>query len=141
MTDTIADGLVDQVAKDRADWLLDAVATATQNRCFLRGDPEYDEVAGEALLLNAEKAIRAAIAAMPPAGRVEEWQPIETAPKDRWILVAEEQIEAPPYDAYAARWHDDGYWMARCGQYVTQSPEPTHWRLLHEPPALSGEGR
>ena len=50
-----------EVAKDRADWLLDAVACATQNRQFLRGEPEYDEVAGEAILLNGEKAISVAI--------------------------------------------------------------------------------
>lgn len=49
------------VVKDRADWLLDAVATATQDRRFLRGDPEYDEVAGGAILRNGEKAIRTAI--------------------------------------------------------------------------------
>lgn len=51
----------DEIIKDRADWLLDAVATATQNRQFLRGEPEYDEVAGEAILLNGEKAIRIAL--------------------------------------------------------------------------------
>lgn len=50
-----------QLAKDRADWLLDAVACATQNRMFLRGDPECDEVACEAILLNCEKAILTAI--------------------------------------------------------------------------------
>lgn len=51
----------EKLAKDRADWLLDAVAGATQNRQFLRGDPEYDEVSGEAILLNGEKAIRVAL--------------------------------------------------------------------------------
>lgn len=50
-----------RIAKDRADWLLDAVATATQDRRFLRGDPAYDAVAGEAILLNGAKAVRAAI--------------------------------------------------------------------------------
>lgn len=50
-----------EIAKDRADWLLDAVATATQNRIFLRGDPAYDDVAGEAILLNGEKAILTAL--------------------------------------------------------------------------------
>lgn len=49
------------IAKERADWLLDAVATATQDRRFLRGDPEYDDVAGEAILLNGEKAILVAL--------------------------------------------------------------------------------
>jgi hypothetical protein len=65
------------------------------------------------------------------------WQPIETAPKDRWILAAEASWEPGVYDAYAAHYHSDGYWMARCGQYVTQSPEPTHWMPLPDPPSLS----
>lgn len=50
------------ISEARADWLLDAVAMATQDKRFLRGDPEYDEVAGEAILMNGEKAIRVAIA-------------------------------------------------------------------------------
>lgn len=54
--------VVDEVAKERADWLLDAIACATQDRRFLRGDPEYDENVGEAILLNGEKAIRVAFA-------------------------------------------------------------------------------
>ena len=49
------------IVKDRADWLVDAVATATQNRALLRGDASEDQVLTEALLLNAEKAIEAAI--------------------------------------------------------------------------------
>lgn len=49
------------LAKDRADWLLDAIAVATQDRRFLRGDPAYDEIAGEAILANAEKAISTAL--------------------------------------------------------------------------------
>ena len=49
------------IAEDRADWLLDAVACATQNRMFLRGDSECDEVACDAILMNGEKAIRLAI--------------------------------------------------------------------------------
>jgi hypothetical protein len=40
-----------------ADWLVDAVATATQDRRFLRGDPAEDTVATEALLLNGKKAM------------------------------------------------------------------------------------
>ena len=48
------------IPKDRADWLLDAIAGATQDRRFLRGDPEYDAVTGGVLLLNAEKALRVA---------------------------------------------------------------------------------
>jgi hypothetical protein len=56
----------DAIAKERADWLLDAVACATQDRRFLRGDPEYDEVLGEAILLNGEKAIHTALSRPSP---------------------------------------------------------------------------
>jgi hypothetical protein len=49
------------IAKERADWLLDAIACATQDRRFLRGEPEYDAVAGDAILMNGEKAILTAI--------------------------------------------------------------------------------
>jgi hypothetical protein len=54
----------EDLARERADWLVDAIATATQNRSFLRGDPEEDEVATEAILLNGHKAIAVAIAAV-----------------------------------------------------------------------------
>lgn len=36
-------------ALEAADWLLDAVACATQDRRLLRGEPEYDGVLGEAI--------------------------------------------------------------------------------------------
>jgi hypothetical protein len=51
----------DAVVADRAEWLIDAIATATQNRMFLRGDPAADDVAIEAIYLNGMKAIGAAI--------------------------------------------------------------------------------
>jgi hypothetical protein len=41
-----------------ADWLVDAVAAATQDRRFLRGDPQEDRVATEAIYENAKKAIQ-----------------------------------------------------------------------------------
>jgi hypothetical protein len=41
-----------------ADWLVDAVATATQNRALLRGDPGEDKVLTEAIYLNGLKAIK-----------------------------------------------------------------------------------
>lgn len=49
---------VEGIAQERADWLLDAIAVATQDRRYLRGSSEYDEVVGEAILLNGAKAIR-----------------------------------------------------------------------------------
>ena len=41
-----------EIAKWCADWLLDGVACATQDRRFLRGEPEYDDVTSEAILGN-----------------------------------------------------------------------------------------
>lgn len=40
-----------------ADWLVDAVAGATQDRRFLRGDPEEDKIATEAIFQNGKKAL------------------------------------------------------------------------------------
>jgi hypothetical protein len=45
-----------------ADWLVDAVAVATQNQALLRGDPAEDKVLTEALYLNGRKAIELALA-------------------------------------------------------------------------------
>lgn len=47
-----------------ADWLVDAVATSTQDRRFLRGEPECDEVACYAIYLNGLKAIQNTINAL-----------------------------------------------------------------------------
>ena len=58
----MADDRVKAIAKERANWVLDAVAAATQDRRFLRGEKEYDAIAGEAILLNSEKAILVALA-------------------------------------------------------------------------------
>lgn len=43
-----------KAAEEAADWMLDAVATATQDRRFLRGEDDYDDVIGEAILVNAK---------------------------------------------------------------------------------------
>ena len=55
--------LLEAIARDRADWLVDAVATSTQDRRYLRGDPECDQVACESIRMNGELAIRAALRA------------------------------------------------------------------------------
>jgi len=44
------------IADEAADWMLDAMACATQDRRWLRGEPEYDTVAGDALLVTAKVA-------------------------------------------------------------------------------------
>ena len=50
------------IVEDRADWLVDAVAGSTQDRQFLRGDPEENCVATEAIEINGKKAIAVALA-------------------------------------------------------------------------------
>ena len=52
---------VDYVVDYWADWLVDAVAFSIQDRRFLRGEPEEDKLATEAIMINAKKAIRNAI--------------------------------------------------------------------------------
>jgi hypothetical protein len=39
-------------AKEAADWLVDAIATALQDRRFLRGDPECETAVVEAIIQN-----------------------------------------------------------------------------------------
>ena len=51
----------EEIAHERADWLVDAVATATQDRRLLRGESECDEVLCEAIYLNGKKAILVAL--------------------------------------------------------------------------------
>jgi len=52
-----------EIAGERADWLIDAIATATQDKTFLRGEPECDEGLCACILANAEKAITTALTA------------------------------------------------------------------------------
>lgn len=51
------------IAEKWADWLVDAVATATQDRRFLRSDEAEDKIATEAIYANGKKAIENAIRA------------------------------------------------------------------------------
>lgn len=61
MTKSIIDAAIEKIAADRADWLVDAVATSAQNRALLRGDPKEDAVLTEAVYANGKKAIEVAI--------------------------------------------------------------------------------
>ena len=65
----MSDDLVKRI-KERGDWLVDAVATSTQNRAFLRGEPECDDVACEAIRMNGEQAMKQI--AKPLIDRIEE---------------------------------------------------------------------
>jgi hypothetical protein len=52
------------LAEKWADWLVDAVAGATQDRRFLRGDAAEDKIATEAIYGNGKKAIENALNAL-----------------------------------------------------------------------------
>ena len=47
----------ESIADDRADWMVDAVAMATQHIRLLKGEPEEDKVLTDAIFLNCRKAI------------------------------------------------------------------------------------
>ena len=63
-------------------------------------------------------------------GDVMEWQPIETAPKDGTHFLAYEECG----DMYRAAYGAHDTLEAFCGQYVTETPEPTHWMPLPDAP-------
>lgn len=56
----------EEIAEYWADWLIDAVGMATQNRALLRGDPAEDNVLTQAIMLNGKKAILSAMRALSP---------------------------------------------------------------------------
>ena len=61
-----------------------------------------------------------------------EWQPIETAPKDRWILVSYDEI-----DCAIVRWYE--YFKDwRLDDYdISELPDdPTHWMPLPDHPFI-----
>lgn len=80
----------------------------------------------------AQKAVDREFAALSAAPDREaiapEWRTIDSAPKDgTWLLLAEQESAEVEPSLYAGAWHSEGYWIADCGQNVTQTPEPTHW--------------
>lgn len=59
---------------------------------------------------------------------VEDWQPIETAPHDKLILVYAPGAQDLPSITCTCMWHEDA------GFCVDELREPTHWMPLPEPP-------
>lgn len=72
------------------------------------------------------------------------WQTIETAPKDRRILLYFPDLFSEPA-IYCGKWHDDAYyrknprpyWSADCegwaGKTSLRAHPPTHWAELTPP--------
>jgi len=97
--------------------------------------------------------VRAIAAALREAGMVEEWKPIETAPKDgTWVILAggtpdashdgriDEQEGFQPMTV--ARFNDirDSYWeyASYDGGFYGEWENPTHWRPLPSLPVKPG---
>lgn len=59
----------EKIADYWADWLIDAVAGATQNRTLLRGDPTEDTILTQAIVRNGRKAILNAMNALALSSR------------------------------------------------------------------------
>lgn len=61
----------------------------------------------------------------------EEWQPLETAPKDGRAILG----FIPGWFAICGTWFQDGQWWMAAGQDGRMGcPPPTHWMPLPEPP-------
>ena len=82
-----------EIAGERADWLIDAIATATQDKTFLRGEPECDEGLCACILANAEKAITTALIVAERRGME---QAAAVFNDDGVIEQASETFTAPP---------------------------------------------
>lgn len=63
-----------------------------------------------------------------------DWRPIETAPRDRWILVW-----CPGSNVRDAAWFclppGPGFWVESSKEKLPV--DPTHWMELPDPPAVS----
>jgi hypothetical protein len=75
------------------------------------------------------------------AGGHAKWRPIDTAPRDgTWFLAADtnDRADGVPALFAAAFYADDDdlglVWQAHCGQQVCETPSPTHWRPMPDPP-------
>lgn len=85
----------------------------------------YDELAAQLQELTAERdALK----------KADEWQPIETAPKDGTQILA----FCDPLIGQMVLFWDTPYWREKANMLGLKN-EPTHWKPLHNPPAKEGE--
>jgi len=107
---------------------------------YERGAECYDRAEKHRM---ASVAIEASLASS-SSDRGQEWQPIETAPKDgTFVLVYAPNVGEPrvtvgswdrePDEEGGQRWRDD--------LFAWDTIEPTHWKTLPEPPAERGQAR
>ena len=79
------------------------------------------------------------LAALAAAGYVVErgWQPIESAPRDRCVLLWWPTTTNSPVIGR----FDSGIWMTDWGRLSVPHDSPTHWRPLPDPPAAEAEAK
>lgn len=64
------------------------------------------------------------------------WQPIETAPKDTWVIVCvHEDCMGPSPSLVVPAYRQDGVWRLPVG-FALADQSPTHWQPLPAPPSL-----
>lgn len=85
------------------------------------------------------------LTASPAASQAQDWQPIETAPKDGTLILCF-YPDRHGHDRYSLRYWSTGDWRSSgrkegwCDQYrQLRSIDPTHWMPLPPPPAASQE--
>ena len=78
-------------------------------------------------------------AALAAAGYVVErgWQPIESAPRDRCVLLWWPTTTNSPVIGR----FDSGIWMTDWGRLSVPHDSPSHWRRLPDPPAAEAEAK
>lgn len=86
---------------------------------------EIDRHDRDALLVAAQSALAAADAVA--------WQPIETAPKDRWLLLAPPLGPTQSGSAVGVWSNAHECWYDVTIGHVNGLWKPTHWRYLPEP--------
>lgn len=64
-----------------------------------------------------------------------DWQPIETAPKHRRVLIAWDYLDEDPEIAFQ---NGQGVW---CDDHGDEFTLPTHWMPLPAPPLKEGGAR
>lgn len=119
--------------QDRVRELEDALQPFSDR---LRGQEKTDLELNKYTLVQNSLLVRAraALTAAPSPEGMNGWLPIETAPHNQRVLIA--QDGAPPHDEAAMAWldrMDDQFYYSPQGGIVSWTP--THWRPLHDPPS------
>ena len=100
----------------------------------------YDDRGGDDPLSDADHdLIVAALTAAARAPAPQEWQPIETAPKDMAILIYNFAVRIAHFNTNYGYWIGYGHGTSDT-RAMTQFP-PTHWHPLPAPPATEEEGK